>query len=60
MAKNNINNNNSLWNRVGQFFAVAELSGSKGIRKSDFGEERAAKGPGVRLTDPGASLLCLE
>lgn len=37
MAKNNINNNNSLWNRAGQFFAVAELSGSKGIRKSDFG-----------------------
>lgn len=45
---------------MGQFFVVVELSGSKGIRKSNFGGGRRAvtKGPGVRLTDPRASLFC--
>lgn len=45
---------------MGQFFVVAELSGSKGIRKSNFGGGRraVAKGPGVRFTNTRASLFC--
>ena len=62
MEKNNINSNNPLWNRVGQFLAVAELSGSKGTRNSSFGRGRkeAAESPGARLRDPRASRLCQE